>query len=48
MVARGSSVGRTGDAPGYEMGDVQKTKLAAIEAEWETQPAPASYPVRYS
>ncbi|WP_256743333.1 cytochrome ubiquinol oxidase subunit I, partial [Cronobacter sakazakii] len=28
---------------GYEMGDVQKTKLAAIEAEWETQPAPAAF-----
>ncbi len=27
----------------YEMGDVQKTKLAAIEAEWETQPAPAAF-----
>ncbi|MBZ4236154.1 cytochrome ubiquinol oxidase subunit I, partial [Mycobacterium tuberculosis] len=27
-----------GDESGYEMGDVQKTKLAAIEAEWETQP----------
>ncbi|MCE1736806.1 cytochrome ubiquinol oxidase subunit I, partial [Enterobacter hormaechei] len=25
------------------MGDVQKTKLAAIEAEWETQPPPASF-----
>jgi cytochrome d ubiquinol oxidase subunit I len=25
-----------GDESGYEMGDVQKTKLAAIEAEWET------------
>ena len=25
------------------MGDVQKTKLAAIEAEWETQPAPAAF-----
>ena len=32
-----------GDESGYEMGDVQKTKLAAIEAEWETQPAPASF-----
>lgn len=26
-----------GDESGYEMGDVQKTKLAAIEAEWDTQ-----------
>jgi len=32
-----------GDESGYEMGDVQKTKLAAIEAEWHTQPAPADF-----
>lgn len=32
-----------GDESGYEMGDVQKTKLAAIEAECDTQPAPASF-----
>ena len=32
-----------GDESGYEMGDVQKTKLAAIEAVWQTQPAPASF-----
>lgn len=32
-----------GDESGYEVGDVQKTKLAAIEAEWETHPAPASF-----
>ncbi|ASB01010.1 TPA: cytochrome ubiquinol oxidase subunit I [Proteus mirabilis] len=32
-----------GDESGYEMGDVQKTKLAAIEGEWHTQPAPASF-----
>ncbi|WP_312242022.1 cytochrome ubiquinol oxidase subunit I [Pantoea sp.] len=32
-----------GDESGYEVGDVQKTKLAAIEAEWETQPAPAAF-----
>ncbi|WP_106478630.1 cytochrome ubiquinol oxidase subunit I [Phytohalomonas tamaricis] len=32
-----------GDESGYEMGDVQKYKLAAIEAEWETQEAPASF-----
>lgn len=32
-----------GDESGYEMGDVQRTKLAAIEAEWETQPAPAAF-----
>lgn len=32
-----------GDESGYEVGDVQKTKLAAIEAEWETHPAPAAF-----
>ncbi len=32
-----------GDESGYELGDVQKTKLAAIESEWETHPAPASF-----
>ena len=32
-----------GDESGYEIGDVQKTKLAAIEAEWDTHPAPAPF-----
>lgn len=32
-----------GDESGYELGDVQKVKLAAIEAEWETLPAPAPF-----
>jgi cytochrome d ubiquinol oxidase subunit I len=32
-----------GDESGYEVGDVQKVKLAAIEAEWETEPAPADF-----
>jgi cytochrome d ubiquinol oxidase subunit I len=32
-----------GDESGYELGDVQKVKLAAIESEWETQPPPASF-----
>ena len=32
-----------GDESGYEAGDVQKTKLAAIEAEWHTEPAPAAF-----
>ncbi len=32
-----------GDESGYEAGDVQKMKLAAIEAEWETHPAPAPF-----
>ena len=34
-----------GDESGYEIGDVQKTKLAAIEAMWETEKAPASFTV---
>jgi cytochrome d ubiquinol oxidase subunit I len=34
-----------GDESGYEIGDVQKVKLAAIEAEWETHPAPAGFTV---
>jgi cytochrome d ubiquinol oxidase subunit I len=34
-----------GDESGYEVGDVQKVKLAAIEAEWETHPAPAAFTV---
>jgi len=32
-----------GDESGYELGDVQKVKLAAIEAEWHTAPAPAPF-----
>jgi cytochrome d ubiquinol oxidase subunit I len=32
-----------GDESGYELGDVQKVKLAAIEAEWHTQEPPASF-----
>ena len=32
-----------GDESGYELGDVQKVKLAAIEAEWDTMPAPAPF-----
>ncbi len=32
-----------GDESGYTVGQVQKTKLAAIEAEWETAPAPAPF-----
>ncbi|MDY7579499.1 cytochrome ubiquinol oxidase subunit I [Herbaspirillum sp. RTI4] len=31
-----------GDESGYTAGEVNKVKLAAIEAEWETRPAPAS------
>jgi len=32
-----------GDESGYEVGDVQKVKLAAIESEWDTHPAPAAF-----
>lgn len=32
-----------GDESGYEIGEVQKVKLAAIEAEWETHEAPAAF-----
>jgi cytochrome d ubiquinol oxidase subunit I len=32
-----------GDESGYQIGDVQQTKLAAIEAEWDTEPAPAAF-----
>lgn len=32
-----------GDESGYELGDVQKAKLAAVEAEWETHEAPAGF-----
>jgi len=32
-----------GDESGYTLGDVQKVKLAAIEAEWDTAPPPAPF-----
>ena len=32
-----------GDESGYTQGETQKIKLAAIEAEWHTEPAPASF-----
>jgi cytochrome d ubiquinol oxidase subunit I len=34
-----------GDESGYTSGETQKIKLAAIEAEWETEPAPAGFTV---
>ncbi|BFM51313.1 cytochrome ubiquinol oxidase subunit I [Marinomonas sp. THO17] len=34
-----------GDESGYELGEVQKVKLAAVEAEWETHEAPAPFTV---
>ena len=32
-----------GDESGYTVGEAQKTKMAAIEAMWDTQPAPAGF-----
>lgn len=32
-----------GDESGYEMGDIQKVKLAVVEAEWETHEPPAAF-----
>jgi len=32
-----------GDESGYTVGEAQQTKLAAIEAMWETEPAPAAF-----
>ena len=34
-----------GDESGYTVGEVNKVKLAAIEAEWDTEPAPAGITV---
>ncbi len=34
-----------GDESGYTTGEVQKVKLAAVEAEWHTEPAPAAFTV---
>ncbi len=42
-LASSLSVVVLGDESGYTLGEVQKAKLAAIEAEWETQPAPAGF-----
>ena len=32
-----------GDESGYTVGEAQQTKMAAIEAMWETEPAPAGF-----
>ncbi len=32
-----------GDEAGYEVGQAQPTKLAAMEGEWDTEPAPAAW-----
>ncbi|CDX28071.1 cytochrome d terminal oxidase, subunit I [Mesorhizobium plurifarium] len=42
-VASALSVIVLGDESGYALTDNQKMKLAAIEAMWETEPAPASF-----
>jgi cytochrome d ubiquinol oxidase subunit I len=42
-LASATSVIVLGDESGYTSGEVQKVKLAAIEAEWETQKPPASF-----
>ncbi|MCL2918326.1 cytochrome ubiquinol oxidase subunit I [Shewanella litorisediminis] len=34
-----------GDESGYKVGEVQRVKLAAVEAEWHTEPAPAPFTV---
>ncbi|MEC8082190.1 MAG: cytochrome ubiquinol oxidase subunit I, partial [Pseudomonadota bacterium] len=34
-----------GDESGYELGEVQRVKLAAVEAEWETHEPPAPFTV---
>ncbi|WP_137168377.1 cytochrome ubiquinol oxidase subunit I [Salinimonas lutimaris] len=34
-----------GDESGYELGEVQQVKLAAVEAEYDTHPAPAPFTV---
>jgi cytochrome d ubiquinol oxidase subunit I len=44
-LASAMSVIVLGDESGYELGDVQKVKLAAIEAEWHTEPPPAAFTV---
>ncbi len=42
-LAASLSVVVLGDESGYTLGEVQQAKLAAIESEWHTQPAPASF-----
>jgi cytochrome d ubiquinol oxidase subunit I len=44
-LASALSVVVLGDESGYTAGENQKMKIAAIEAMWETQPAPASFTV---
>jgi cytochrome d ubiquinol oxidase subunit I len=42
-LASSLSVITLGDESGYELGDVQQMKLAAIESEWDTHEPPASF-----
>jgi cytochrome d ubiquinol oxidase subunit I len=42
-LASALSVVVLGDESGYTLTDNQKMKLAAIEAMWKTEPAPASF-----
>src|SRR5204863_2999887 len=44
-LASALSVIVVGDEAGYTTGEVQKVRLAAIEAEWETAKPPASFTV---
>ena len=42
-LASAASVIVLGDESGYTVGEAQQTKMAAIEAMWETEPAPAPF-----
>src|SRR5262249_26287352 len=44
-LASALSVVVLGDESGYTAGENQKMKIAAIEAMWETEPAPASFTI---
>jgi cytochrome d ubiquinol oxidase subunit I len=44
-LASACSVIVLGDESGYEVGQVQKVKLATMEAAWETEPPPASFTI---
>ena len=44
-LASALSVVVLGDESGYTAGENQKMKIAAIEAMWDTEPAPASFTV---
>jgi cytochrome d ubiquinol oxidase subunit I len=44
-LASACSVIVLGDESGYEVGQVQKVKLATMEAAWDTEPPPASFTI---